>query len=228
MLSLPFYITGVFIVTTLLTLAFFISAVKQSAYHKMTTIILLILLAWLGVQMLIALSGFYTTNMTSIPPRFLLAFMPALLTIIALFVTEKGRKFVDSLPLLTLTYLNVVRIPVELCLYWLFLYKTVPELMTFSGRNFDILAGITAPFIAYFGMQRQMLGKKGLLLWHVVSLALLLFIIFNGVLSAPLFFQQFAFDQPNIALLHFPFVWLPAFIVPVVLFGHFTAIRRLH
>ena len=59
------------------------------------------------------------------------------------------------------------------------------------------------------------------------SLGLLLFIVFNGLLSAPTTLQQFAFDQPNIALAYFPYVLLPALIVPLVLFGHFVSIRQL-
>ncbi|HVF96549.1 MAG TPA: hypothetical protein VM871_04480, partial [Flavisolibacter sp.] len=37
----------------------------------------------------------------------------------------------------------------------------------------------------------------------------------------------FAFDQPNIAVLYFPFIWLPSFIVPVVLLSHLVCIRQL-
>ena len=40
-----------------------------------------------------------------------------------------------------LTLLHIVRVPVEIVLYWLFISKAIPGLMTFNGRNFDILAG---------------------------------------------------------------------------------------
>ncbi|TAH22438.1 MAG: hypothetical protein EAZ08_00730 [Cytophagales bacterium] len=49
------------------------------------------------------------------------------------------------MPLKNLIYLNIVRIPVEIILFWLFVNKAIPELMTFEGRNLDIIAGITAP-----------------------------------------------------------------------------------
>ena len=99
--------------------------------------------------------------------------------------------------------------------------------MTFGGRNFDIIAGITAPFIAYFGLTRQKLSRSLVLVWHFIALALLANITIIAVLSAPFFIQQFAFDQPNIAILYFPVSWLPTFIVPVVLFGHLVSIRQL-
>ena len=49
----------------------------------------------------------------------------------------------------------------------------------------------------------------------------------NAVLSAPFAFQKFGFDQPNIAILYFPFIWLPCCIVPIVLFSHLVTIRQI-
>ena len=60
-----------------------------------------------------------------------------------------------------------------------------------------------------------------------IALGLLLNIVFIAIFSAPFSFQKFAFEQPNIAVLFFPFSWLPAFIVPVVLFCHLASIRQL-
>lgn len=45
--------------------------------------------------------------------------------------------------------------------------------------------------------------------------------------STPSPLQKFAFDQPSIAILYFPFSWLPTFIVPIVLLGHLVSIRQL-
>ena len=133
----------------------------------------------------------------------------------------------DSLPLTNLTYLNTVRIAVELVLFWLFVHKAVPELITFEGRNFDILSGITAPFIAYFGLTKRKLSRPVILIWNLICLALLINIVGYALLSTPSPFQQFAFDQPNLAISTFPFSWLPTFLVPVVLFGHLVSIRQL-
>jgi hypothetical protein len=61
----------------------------------------------------------------------------------------------------------------------------------------------------------------------VICLGLLINIVSNAILSAPFPFQQFAFDQPNIAVLYFPFIWLPCCVVPLVLLSHLAAIRQL-
>lgn len=184
------------------------------------------MLSWLAIQALIGLSDFYTVTDT-VPPRFVLMVLPPVLLIIGLFATTKGRAYIDGLDIKVLTVLHTVRIPVEIVLFWLFVHKTVPELMTFEGRNFDILSGLTAPLIFYFGFVKKKLGRKIILIWNFICLGLLANIVVNAVLSAPFPFQKFAFDQPNIAVLYFPFNWLPSFVVPVVLFSHLATIRQL-
>jgi hypothetical protein len=218
--NLPSYISIVFGLTTILTTLIFYKAAGNSKP------VLLVILIWLAVQALIASSGFYTVTDTT-PPRFLLLVLPPLLGITGLFMSPKGRKFIDGLDLKSLTILHTIRIPVELVLFYLFTYKAVPELMTFEGRNFDILSGITAPVIFYFAFIRKQFDRKVLLIWNVICLGLLVNIVSNAILSAPFPFQQFAFDQPNIAVLYFPFIWLPCCVVPLVLLSHLAAFRQL-
>lgn len=229
--ALPTYISLIFGLTTVATLLAFVWTVKNADAENTRKQALKIgvgLVAWLLLQAVLSLNNQYNSDPDAFPPMIMLTgIFPAVLTIVVVCLTRKGRQFTDSLPLKQLTYLNVVRIPVELVLYGLFLYKAVPELMTFEGRNFDILAGITAPFVAYFGLTQTKWSRRTLLIWNVLCLGLLLNIVVNALLSAPSPIQQFAFDQPNTAVLNFPFSWLPTFIVPIVLFGHLASIRQL-
>lgn len=218
--NLPLYISIIFILTTFLTLGFFYKA------STTTVISLTTLLSWLAIQAIVGLSGFYLRTDT-IPPRFLLLVGPPLAGIITLFATSKGRRYIDSLNVKTLILLHMIRVPVELVLFWLSVNRVVPGLMTFDGRNFDILSGLSAPLIYYFGFVKKQLNDTLLLLWNFICLGLLLNIVINAILSAPFPFQKFAFDQPNVAVLYFPFVWLPSCIVPLVLFSHLVSIRYL-
>jgi hypothetical protein len=95
-------------------------------------------LAWIVLQGLITATGFYLETNT-LPPRFMLLPFPPLVLIITLFSTKRGRAFLDTLDQKWLTLLHVVRIPVELVLLWLFIEGLVPRVMTFEGRNFDIV-----------------------------------------------------------------------------------------
>jgi hypothetical protein len=219
-----------FSATTLATLIMFFYLVKGSSnpnISRKAIFVFLALSAWLLIQAFVSRLGFYTEDTLSLPPRFVLLILPPVLTIILLFILPSGRRFMDSLPLSIITWINIVRIPVEITLYGLFLAGLVPELMTFTGRNFDILAGISAPFIAWYGFRKKTMSNSAILIWNFICLLLLLNIVINAALSAPFAFQQFGFDQPNVAVLNFPFSWLPCFIVPVVLFGHLVSIRRL-
>ena len=227
----PLYISVFFGLTTLMTLFLFYSAVKnaklKSAASK-SNLILLVLSLWLIVQAVLTLNNVYNTETNSLPPKIaIFGVLPAILVVLLTFMSHAGRRFVDGLPILILTWINIVRVPVEITLYWLLLYKMVPELMTFTGRNFDILAGITAPFVAYYGIAKRKLGRTALLLWNLVCLLLLINIVVHAFLSAPSPLQKLAFEQPNIAILYFPISWLPTFIVPIILFGHLVSIRRL-
>jgi hypothetical protein len=229
--NLPTYITFTFGATTIATLLLFIWAIRNSKSEltrKKSTSVCIGLITWLAIQAVITLNNVYNTDTNSFPPKIMLfGVLPTVLAIFVLFVTTTGRHFIDSLPLKNLTYLHVVRLPVEVVLFWLFLNKTIPGLMTFEGRNFDIIAGITAPFIAYFGFTKNKLNRQVMLAWNFICLALLINIVVNAIFSAPSPIQKFAFEQPNIAVLNFPFSWLPTFIVPVVLFGHLTSIWQL-
>jgi hypothetical protein len=220
MKNLPLYLPALMMAATLLTLYFLYRA---SCNRKL---ILLVSFLWLGIQAAIGLTGFYLTEDT-VPPRFGLLIIPPLVIIIFCFATKNGKAFLDKFDPKWLTILHVARIPVELVLLGLFLERYVPELMTFEGRNFDIISGITAPIVFYFGYLKKKLNRNILLGWNFVCLLLLLNIVINAILAAPVPFQQFAFDQPNTGVLYFPFVWLPCFIVPVVFFSHLVAIRQL-
>ncbi len=229
--NLPTYILVVFGLTTLAALLFFYQTIRtadRESVRKTANPILLGLLVWLTVQAVLTLTGVYQTQPLSGPPRIvLLGILPAFTVVVWLSATPKGRRFTDSLSLARITYFNTVRVMVELVLFWLSLNKAVPELMTFEGQNFDILAGLTAPFVAYFGLRKRTVNRPLLLVWNIACLGLLLNIIVNALLSAPSPFQQFGFEQPNRALANFPFSWLPTFIVPLVMLGHLTSIRRL-
>jgi len=219
MLPLPF-LNGIFVLITFLCLWLFYRAAGKSKN------VLYLSVLWLLLQALIAMTGFYR-NFEAIPPRFALAVGPMLLFILLLFATTKGRAFLDKLDIARLTYLHAVRIPVELTLLLLFIEGAVPQIMTFEGRNFDILAGLTAPFVTYFAFIKNVMGRKTLIAWNIICLLLLFNIVTTAILSAPFPFQQFAFDQPNIAVFYYPFIWLPAYIVPIVLLSHLAAIRNL-
>jgi hypothetical protein len=218
--GLPLYIDFIFILTALLALGGVGVLVKNSR-------VTLAIAVWILVQALLAWSGFYTDTM-SMPPRLLLAVLPPLLAILLALFSKRGGSFVTGLDARGLVLLSLVRIPVELVLYWLYQNDAVPKEMTFTGRNFDMLAGLTAPLVAAYCFQSsRIIHKTVLLVWNILSLGLLLNIMVNAFLALPRSYRQFAFEVPNKAVLYFPFIWLPSFIVMAVLFSHLILFKKL-
>lgn len=225
--NLPGYVSIVFILTTLLTVGIFLYAFKREAFSSIAAKVLSFLIPfWLIFQASLALAGFYL-KIDALPPRLpLFAVLPAFFTIILLIVFAR-RSFVSRLRLKTLTILHIIRVPVELVLLGLFQAGQIPQLMTFEGRNFDILSGLTAPLIYWLAFRGGAANRSLLIVWNLFALGLLINIVVNAFLSFPFSFQQFAFDQPNRAVLYFPFVWLPSVIVPIVLFCHLASLWQL-
>ncbi|HRX29287.1 MAG TPA: hypothetical protein P5235_07855 [Saprospiraceae bacterium] len=169
--------------------------------------------------------GFYKVTDT-IPPRFLLVLLPTTLLLIYGLLPKQQKWFVAHRNIKISTFLHTIRIPIEITLYGLYCNKMIPELMTFEGRNFDILFGLTAPIVGWLFLMKKVTNRS-LLVWNFMGLFLVLFIYVNGILSAELPFQQFAFEQSNRAITYFPFILLSAMIVPIVIWTHISDIILL-
>lgn len=219
MTHLPLPIVLFFLLTVLVTLIALAQVVCGSKA------VLAMVIGWMAVQSGIALAGFYL-EATTVPPHLALAIVPPVLLIAGLFATAGGRRLIDGMDLRWSVLLHTVRILVEANLYWLFLYRQVPALMTFEAGNLDILVGLTAP-IVWWAFSRGKMGRTGLLVWNGLSLLSVMNAFGRAMLSAPFRFQQLAFDQPTVAIFSFPFVLLPAFIVPAAIFCHLVIFRRM-
>jgi len=225
--ALPFYVTVVFALTTLLTLGFFLRSFSSIRPPGVPSQLLTFAIPfWMLLTGVLALGGFYQ-RYQFVPPRvFGFAILPALLLITLYFFLFR-QVFIDRLSLRLLTLLHVVRIPVELVLLWLMQAGLIPRIMTFEGLNFDILSGLSAPIIYWLAFRGQVQTKL-LIVWNMVALALLVNIVVIAVLSFPSPMQKLGLEQPNVGITYFPFIWLASIIVPVVLFAHLASLWKLN
>jgi len=225
--EIPLYVTVVFVLTTLLTVGFLFRAFRNVRPPGLASQLLVIVLPfWMILTGFLSSAGFYF-KFDAFPPRiFTFGVLPALLLIAAYFIFF-SRTFIEKLSFRTLMMLHVVRIPVELCLLWLFQAALVPRAMTFEGWNFDILSGLTAPLVYWLGFRDRRVNKPILIAWNLLALGLLANIVTIAVLTMPSPIQKLGFEQPNVAVAYTPFIWLPAIIVPIVLFAHLASLWKL-
>lgn len=73
----------------------------------------LITAGWILLQSILGSIGFYQNPIEN-PVAFALLIPPTLILIVTLFLTQKGKNFIQNLDLESLTLLHTVRIPVEI------------------------------------------------------------------------------------------------------------------
>jgi len=216
---LPSWINILFILACVYTIFLF-----HFSNGKPTRITLLIIL-WSIIQSILAYTGFYEV-VESIPPRFALILIPTTLVIICSFLPKPRKWMIKNRNIEVSTFLHSVRLPVEIILHSLFIISLVPEMMTYSGFNYDIIMGISAPIVGLLYL-KNIIGKSILLVWNILGLMLIFTILIIGIFSAELPFQLFNYDQPNQAVKYFPFVLLPSTIVPLVIWTHISDIIKI-
>lgn len=223
---LPVYIPVVFILTTLFTVGVFSYAIVRAGIRSTAAQFLLVFLVfWFVLQSVLAYNGFFQ-NFDVVPPR-TFAFGPMPFFVLTIGYLIFARRFLSSLPLTVLTWIHVIRVAVELCLLWLYQNGLVPIEMTFEGRNFDILSGLSAPIVYYFAFRNGKVNRPLLIVWNLAALALLTNIVTIAILAFPSPFQMIGLNKPNIGVTYFPYVWLPSIIVPIVFFCHVASLWKL-
>ncbi|MCB9933675.1 MAG: hypothetical protein H6841_09660 [Planctomycetes bacterium] len=179
--------------------------------------------AWLGLTAAIAASGVLAPAPDRVPPNLTVLAVSLVLTLL-LTLGPVGRRVVGVLSAPKLVGFQVFRVPVELVLFMLAVNGAGPELLSFEGRNFDIITGLSAPFAAWLVLRKP--NKLLVIGWNLLGLGLLLNVLVHAVLSMPGPMQKF-FVQPGPEVVAtFPYIWLPAFLVPLAFAGHVLSLRQ--
>ena len=183
------------------------------------------LLTWLSLSGVAAATG-ALANFEAVPPAVAWVILPAVITIFVVAFRPSTGPALDRVPGDALIAFQIFRVAMELILWRLARAGVIPASMTFEGRNYDIVVGLTAPFIAWL-YARRMVSPGPVIFWNVFGIVVLANVVLIGFLSAPTRFRQYFEGPPNEMIAHFPFVWLVAFVVPLAFLGHFLSIRQL-
>ena len=184
------------------------------------------LVGWLALTGMLAERGFFD-DFQSIPPRLVLALGPPLLTLLALTFSRRIAPLLAALPPAWPVVAQTFRIPVEIVLWRLAVAGVIPELLSFTGRNVDILVGLTAPVVAYACFVRRAWPARVAVWWNWAGIVILLNVVVHAQLSAPTPWRIFETDPPTTFIADWPYIWLPDFLVPLAWLLHAVSLRQL-
>jgi hypothetical protein len=163
------------------------------------------------------------SNFSSFPPRLFIVLVVPLVTLIAVTMAPATKEILTHIPATNIMRLQVFRVFVEILLWMMVMQDILPVQMSFEGRNFDVLSGLTAPLAAYYLAN----NKTALVIWNFLTLALLINILAIAILSMPTPFRVFMNEPANTAVTLFPYVWLPGLLVPMAYGLSFLSLRQV-
>jgi hypothetical protein len=181
---------------------------------------------WLALTAALAERGFFE-DFYALPPHMLLAVGPPLLAVLALAASGRLDPLLAALPPSWPIGAQAFRVLVEIVLWRLAVAGVAPEIMTFTGRNVDILVGLTAPIVAYGCFVRRAWPARVARWWNWAGVVILLNVVVHAQLSAPTRFRLFETDPPTTFIGDLPYIWLPAFLVPLAWALHAISLRQL-
>lgn len=185
------------------------------------------LVIWLSLLATLSKVGFFQ-NFSVLPPRVLVAIVPPTLLIIYLMFAREFRvTILRHIPRQWLIYIQAFRIVVELTLWLGLIGGFVPFQMTFEGLNFDFVVGLTALIAGKMFFGRMGYRKFEVFIWNIFGIALLVNIVTISLLSAPSPYRVFMNEPANTFIAHFPYIWIPGFIVPFALAMHLFSIKQI-
>lgn len=184
------------------------------------------LVGWLALTGVLADRGFFD-DFLSMPPRFLPVLGLPLLALLALTFSRRVAPLLAALPPAWPVAAQTFRIPVEILLWQLAVAGAIPELLSFHGRNVDILVGLTAPVVAYACFVRRAWPAWVAVWWNWAGIVILLNVVVHAQLSAPTPWRIFETDPPATFIADWPYIWLPGFLVPLAWLLHAISLRQL-
>jgi hypothetical protein len=181
---------------------------------------------WLGVLAVLAGQGYFL-DFESMPPRLLLAGLLPLAAGLLMLPTHGTRHFLAATPPQRLIYLQSFRILMEIILWALSVQGRAPQLITFEGRNVDILIGLTAIPVGWMVVERRAWPAWVGSVWNVAGIVVLANVVIHAQLALPTPFRAFVTQPSTSFLATFPYIWLVGFLVPFAFWLHAGSLVQL-
>ena len=179
---------------------------------------------WLSVVSIAAFSGRLLPR-NGPPLPFALLVIAILALGVAVARSSVGDRLARGAPLAALVGFQSFRLPLELAMHRAYAEGLMPAQMSYSGRNFDIVTGLTALLLAV-AMMITRVPRWIVAAWNVMGLILLVNILGVAILSTPAL-AYFGPDRLNVWVMWMPYTLLPAVMVLAAWAGHLVVFRAL-
>jgi len=200
------------------------SGADDTATSRAALVAGLVTFGWMSITWTAARSGILREWEHRPPPfAFLVVGVVGLAAVIAF--SGVGQRLARFVPLWALVAVQAFRLPLELAMHAMAERGVMPDVMSYSGRNFDVVTGASAIVVALLAA-RGLAGRRLVMLWNVAGFLLLTNVVIVAILATPAI-HYFGDQQLNVWVTYPPFVWLPAVLVLAALAGHLVIFRAL-
>ncbi|MFK7785416.1 MAG: hypothetical protein AB8B56_09885 [Crocinitomicaceae bacterium] len=185
-----------------------------------------VMFSWIAYVIVISLTDLLKD--LSLPPKFpLLIFLPLIIGFTLFYRRSRNSAVIKGIPKTWPVYFQSFRIVVELILLYTFYANIIPESATFEGLNFDVLMGVSAPFVAYLVVRKN--GSRAFqYLWNVLGICMVLFVAF--IVASSIYFPGIWGSKVPLVSMKFiemPYILLAGFLAPIAIFMHVVSLVQL-
>jgi hypothetical protein len=160
---------------------------------------------------------------TDMPPRIpILVFLPLFLIMAFSRNTVGIKAIIAHMPMALPIAIQAFRVIVELLIFESYKNGILPERVTFSGYNFDIIIGALALPAAYLTYKASN-KRRSLIVWNVFGLSILVVTVSSFVYS----FYFASENQIDLNFIQYPLVFLPTVLLPFAIFFHVISLSQL-
>lgn len=227
MLSIFYYVLSLIMV---ILLVWTVYQIQKKRGLKPTTAIqylMLILVIWFSYLFNLSLSGFLTE--LQLPPRLpLFIFLPFAIFSIIFYRRAVKSTWIKHIPLHWLAFPQAFRILVEILLLYTFYAQIIPKEATFEGLNFDVLMGISAPFVGYYLLKNPNPSMKFATFWNILGILMILFVAF--IIGSSFYNPQiWGHDTMMVStdFVKFPYLLVAGFLAPLGIFMHIISLAKI-
>lgn len=210
-----------FVVIVLVVLSAFVAAIGRAYRDHPPTRARLIALTLIYV---ILMGVLVASEVLAALPLSGLPFFFGVVLLVSLFagLSPLGGRLATTIPISALVGFQVFRLPLELVLHSWAQQGTIPDTMTWTGQNWDIVSGVVALVAAPFADRFRTVAWTA----NLVGAVLLANVMRVALMSSPVPFG-WGVDPPLLLALHLPYAWIGPVCVGGALVGHVVLTRAL-